>query len=164
MTITIQMPRFNVRGDQWAFWDFLDDCLHRFSVHFRQLEAAEWQAVLHLHPEGMEEDEFLLLRDEAGGRAFDQFTREMEDLWNDDRSAALREFVDGKCRETENLRRQLKETDSELRETTNQFNTMQVRLEDWEVPPVCKCGALSYDVTCSVCHRDLSQSYRWEDN
>ena len=62
------------------------------------------------------------------------------------------------------LKRDTEEAQALLREQADRIDSQQARMEAWEVPPVCRCGAKSYYTCCSVCHRDLGPTYRCKDN
>jgi hypothetical protein len=177
--VTIKMPAFNVKGDQVAFWDFLDECLSLHADWFKELCEEERTHVLREYPFGFaDEHDADRAFQEADGAAYGRFVEMMEDVWNDDRNEAFRRFAERESvkaralarraaeaeRRLQDMTRRAEDAEAQIQDATYAVCGMQARMETWEAPPVCKCGAVSYHVRCSVCHRDLGPTYRCEDN
>jgi hypothetical protein len=90
--------------------------------------------------------------DERWRRAADQATErlldEAQEVWELEGNSPLREYA-------ERLHKRMMEAEVNLAEAVNLNQSMQVRMEAWKTPPICKCGAISYTVECRRCRRTL---------
>jgi hypothetical protein len=152
--MTSEMTRVaSLQADFAAFDAFMDDYLEHHMDRLSELTGEEYCDLCEdeYYTDGFLGDEEKWRR--ASERAFEGLMDEAQEVWEREGNAPLREYA-------ERLRQRVIEAEDNLTEATYLNSGMQVRMENWEVPPICKCGAVSYTVECSVCGRNLARNHR----
>jgi len=59
------------------------------------------------------------------------------------------------------LLKRLQSAEQERDAAIRAAQTLELRLEQWKVPPPCRCGGFSFRVECPSCHRSFDDRRGW---